>query len=60
MNYQRMWESLKKIISEEIKILSDLQEDELEPDGQYNEADYIAGEMEALEARELLLKEKEK
>ena len=63
MNYKRMWLSLKKIVDKEYETYggddanfstSDYSE------GQYDEADYIAGEMEALEARELLLQEKEK
>lgn len=66
MNYKRMWGSLKKIINEEIEILheekreasSSLLAEDLE--AQYNEADYIAGELEAIEARELLLQTKEK
>ena len=66
MNYKRMWESLKKTVEEEIDILSEERKkasmgflaDELET--QYNEADYIAGEMEAIETRELLLQAKEK
>lgn len=66
MNYKRMWKSLKKTIEEEIDILSEEREkastgflaDELET--QYNEADYISGEMEAIETRELLLQAKEK
>ena len=66
MNYERMWNSLKKVIDEEIDILSEERKkastgflaDELE--AQYNEADYVAGEMETIEARELLLQEKEK
>ncbi len=66
MNYKRMWESLKKTIEEEIDILSEERKkastsiltDELET--QYYEADYLAGEMEAIEARELLLQTKEK
>lgn len=66
MNYKRMWESLKKTIDEEIDILSEERKkastgflaDELE--AQYNEADYISGEMEAIETRELLLQAKEK
>ena len=66
MNYKRMWESLKKIINEETEILHEekrgastsLLVDELE--AQYNEADYIAGELEAIEARELLFQTKEK
>lgn len=66
MNYKRMWESLKKTIEEEIDILSEERKkastgflaDELET--QYNEADYFAGEMEAIETRELLLQAKEK
>lgn len=65
MNYERMWNSLKKVIDEETDILSEEKKkastsflvDELE--AQYNEADYIAGEMEAIEARELLLQTKE-
>ena len=66
MNYERMWTSLKKVINEETDILSEEKKkastsflvDELE--SQYNEADYIAGEMEEIEARELLLQTKEK
>ena len=66
MNYERMWNSLKKVIDEETDILSEdskkasssLLFDQLE--AQYNEADYISGEMEAIEARELLLQAKEK
>lgn len=66
MNYERMWLALKKTINEEIDILSEERKkastgflaDELET--QYNEADYIAGEMEAIETRELLLQTKEK
>lgn len=66
MNYKRMWESLKKTIDEEIDILSEERKkastgflaDELET--QYNEADYIAGEIEAIETRELLLQTKKK
>lgn len=66
MNYERMWNSLKKVIDEETDILSKEKKeastsflaDELE--AQYNEADYVAGEMEAIEARELLIKTKEK
>ena len=66
MNYEKMWKSLKKIINEETEILFEEKKkastsflvDELE--AQYNEADYIAGEMEAIEARELLLQTKEK
>lgn len=66
MNHKRMWESLKKTIEEEIDILSEERKkastgflaDELET--QYNEADYIFGEMEAIEARELLLQMKKK
>ena len=66
MNYERMWNSLKKVIDEETDILSEEKKkastsflvDELE--AQYNEADYVAGEMEAIEARELLLQAKEK
>lgn len=65
MNYKRMWESLKKTVDEEIDILSEERKkattgflaDELET--QCNEADYIAGEMEAIETRELLLQAKE-
>lgn len=65
MNYERMWNSLKKVIDEETDILSEdskkasssLLFDQLE--AQYNEADYISGEMEAIEARELLLQAKE-
>lgn len=61
-----MWNSLKKVIDEETDILSEdskkasssLLFDQLE--AQYNEADYISGEMEAIEARELLLQAKEK
>lgn len=66
MNYKRMWESLKKIVQEETEMLreekktasSSLLVDDLE--AQYNEADYLAGEMEAIESRELLLQTKEK
>lgn len=66
MNYKRMWESLKKTVEEEIDILSEERKkattgflaDELET--QYNEADYLAGEMEAIENREFLLQTKEK
>lgn len=66
MNYKRMWESLKKTVDEEIDILSEERKkattgflaDELET--QYNEADYISGEMEAIETRELLLQTKKK
>ena len=66
MNYERMWLELKKTINEELDILSEeskgastsILADELET--QYNEADYIAGEMEAIETRELLLQTKEK
>lgn len=66
MNYKRMWESLKKIVNEETEILreekktasSSLLVDDLE--AQYNEADYLAGEMEAIESRELLLQTKNK
>ncbi|AGW43723.1 hypothetical protein phiLdb_00046 [Lactobacillus phage phiLdb] len=66
MNYKRMWLSLKKIIDEEKDVLSEdlkkastsLLVDQLE--AQYDEADYIAGEMKALEVREILLQEKEK
>lgn len=66
MNYKRMWESLKKIINEETEVLSEesknastsLLVDELE--AQYNEADYLAGEMEEIETRELLLQTREK
>lgn len=66
MNYKRMWESLKKTVDEEIDILSEERKkastgflaDELET--QYNEADYIAGEMEVIETRELLLQTKKK
>lgn len=66
MNYKRMWESLKKTIDEEIDILSEERKkastgflaDELET--QYNEADFLAGEMEAIETRELLLQTREK
>lgn len=66
MNYERMWKSLKKIINEEEDILSedmkkattgDLYE---ELNSQYEEVDYIAGEIKILEARELLLQIKEK
>lgn len=66
MNYKRMWLTLKKTIDEEMDILYEERKkastgflaDELET--QYNEADYIAGEMEAIETRELLLQTKEK
>ncbi len=66
MNYERMWLALKKTINEELDILSEeskgastsILADELET--QYNEADYIAGEMEEIETRELLLQTKEK
>ena len=62
MNYERMWNSLKKVINEETDMLKKASTsfllDELE--AQYEEADYVAGEMEAIEARELLLQEKEK
>lgn len=65
MNFERMWNSLKKVIDEETDILSEEKKkastsflfDQLE--AQYNEADYISGEMEAIEARELLLQERE-
>lgn len=66
MNYEKMWKSFKKVIEEETKILSEEAKksttgklaDELE--AQYNEADFLAGEMEAIEGLELLLQEKEK
>ena len=66
MNYERMWNSLKKVIDEETDILSEEKKnastsiltDELET--QYYEADYIDGEMEEIETRELLLQTKEK
>ncbi|AAV30201.1 hypothetical protein X813_gp40 [Lactobacillus phage LL-Ku] len=65
MNYKRMWLALKKIIEEEDDILSG----ELKNTNQENrdrltvqaeEVDYLAGEMKILEAREILLQEKEK
>lgn len=63
MNYERMWKSLKKIVKEEYEMYGD---DDANfsasgySEGQYDEADYIAGEMKALEVREILLQEKEK
>ena len=61
MNYERMWNSLKKIVNEETDILkkdsASFLLDELE--AQYEEADYVSREMEAIETRELLLQEKE-
>lgn len=66
MNYERMWLALKKTINDELDILSEeskgastsILADELET--QYYEADYITGEMEAIETRELSLQTKEK
>lgn len=65
MNYKRMWLSLKKIMDEEEDILSGElknatpeKRDQLKV--QAEEADYLAGEMKILEAREILLQAKEK
>lgn len=61
-----MWESLKKIVNEETELLSEEKKQAStsiladERETQYNEADYISGEMNAIEARELLLQAKEK
>lgn len=66
MNYKRMWKSLKKIVQEETEILREETNKDYpflklyELEAQYNEADYLAGEMEAIESRELLLQTKEK
>lgn len=66
MNYERMWKSLKKIIDKEEGILSDEMKKAStgtlyeELSSQCEETDYIAGEIEELEERELLLQTKEK
>lgn len=61
MNYERMWKSLKKIIDKEVNVLSeDMKKATTGPlyeelRSQYEEADYVAGEIEEIEERELLL-----
>ena len=65
MNYKRMWLSLKKIMDEEEDILSGelknaIPEKRDQLTVQAEEADYLAGEMKILEAREILLQTKEK
>lgn len=61
-----MWESLKKSVHEEVEILREETNKDYpflklyELEAQYNEADNLAGEMEAIESRELLLQTKEK
>lgn len=58
MNYKRMWLSLKKIVSEEVKVFRYYNQDYYK--GQEEEADYILDQMEIIEVRETLLQEKEK
>lgn len=61
MKYERMWFSLKNIVKEEYEMyaggkvpLGSYSE------GQFDEADYILGEMDCLEVREALRDAKEK
>lgn len=66
MDYKRMWLELKKIINEETDILSEEAKKSTtgklanELEAQYNEADFLAGEMEAIEGLELLRQTREK
>lgn len=61
MNYKRMWLSLKKIVEEDYEIYAGGKIPlESYSEGQFDEADYILGEMKVLEVRETLLEEKER